>query len=137
MGGLRPLPAERAVGPGGRRSALPLVGGKLPATDETVAAANRLRAALDDLVGGAHRAGALRADFASADIPLLLEHLSTRIPVADERAATLHLRYLDLVLAGLRTSAPDAARRLAEPGSGLGGTQRAVERSEGWSPALP
>ncbi|GGW09405.1 TetR family transcriptional regulator [Streptomyces capoamus] len=85
---------------------LPLVGGRLPATDEVQAAAERLRAALDDLVDGAHRAGVLRADFTSADIPLLLEHLAPRIPVTGERAASLHLRYLDLALVGLRTTGP-------------------------------
>ena len=58
------------LGPGGRRlQLLPLVGGRLPATEEIVAAAARLRAALDDLVDGAHRTGVLRADFASADVP--------------------------------------------------------------------
>ncbi|SEE05097.1 DNA-binding transcriptional regulator, AcrR family [Streptomyces misionensis] len=95
---------------------LPLVGGRLPATDEVLAAAERLRAALDDLVDGAHRAGVLRADFTSADIPLLLEHLSPRIPVAAERATALHLRYLDLVLAGLRAPDPGAPAGLHGPG---------------------
>ncbi|GHB92591.1 TetR family transcriptional regulator [Streptomyces umbrinus] len=104
------LSAQGAGGP-----LLPLVGGRLPATDETVAAADRLRATLDDLVAGAHRAGVLRADFTSADIPLLLEHLSPRIPVAGERAAALHLRYLDLVLSGLRTSTPDRPTALPGP----------------------
>ncbi|MFD3619485.1 hypothetical protein ACFWWT_30440 [Streptomyces sp. NPDC058676] len=92
-----------AQGPGG--PLLPLIGGPLPATDEIVASAARLQATLDDLVGGAHRAGVLRADFTPADIPLLLEHLSARIPVTGERAAEFHLRPLDLVLAGLRISA--------------------------------
>ncbi|KQW03607.1 TetR/AcrR family transcriptional regulator [Streptomyces sp. Root369] len=94
---------------------LPLVGGRLPATDEIVAAAARLRAALDDLVDGAHRTGVLRADFTSADVPLLLEHLTARIPVTDERATTLHLRYLDLILAGLRTSTTDGPTALQSP----------------------
>ncbi|MFD7921324.1 TetR/AcrR family transcriptional regulator [Streptomyces sp. NPDC059740] len=83
---------------------LPLVGGRLPATEEITAAATGLRAALDELVEGAHRAGALRADFTSADVPLLLEHLTARMPVTDVRAVSLHLRYLDLVLCGLRAS---------------------------------
>jgi AcrR family transcriptional regulator len=94
---------------------LPLVGGRLPATDEVQAAAGQLRAALDDLVDGAHRVGALRADFTSADIPLLLEHLTPRIPVAGERATALHLRYLDLVLAGLRPPAPGRPTALHGP----------------------
>jgi AcrR family transcriptional regulator len=94
---------------------LPLVGGRLPATDEILAAAAQLRAALDDLVDGAHRAGVLRADFTSADVPLLLEHLTARIPVTDERATTLHLRYLDLILAGLRTSTTDGPTALQGP----------------------
>ncbi|MFF5307939.1 TetR/AcrR family transcriptional regulator [Streptomyces massasporeus] len=105
--------ALSAQGQGG--PLLPLVGGRLPATDDVVAAAGRLRAVLDDLVAGAHRAGVLRADFTSADIPLLLEHLTARIPVAGERAAALHLRYLDLVLAGLRTSAADQPTDLPGP----------------------
>ncbi len=105
--------ALSAQGPGG--PLLPLVGGRLPATDEIVAAAARLQTALDDLVGGAHRAGMLRADFTSADIPLLLEHLTARIPVTGERAVALHLRYLDLVLAGLRTSAADPPTAIPGP----------------------
>lgn len=83
---------------------LPVLGGRLPATDEVDAAADQLRTALDALVGNAHRAGVLRADFTSADLPLLLEHLTPRLPIPGERAAALHLRYLDLVLGGLRTS---------------------------------
>lgn len=94
---------------------LPVVGGRLPGTDEIVAAAARLRGALDDLVDGAHRADVLRADFTSADVPLLLEHLTARIPVSDERATTLHLRYLDLVLAGLRTSTTEGSTALQSP----------------------
>jgi hypothetical protein len=79
-------------------------------------AAERLRAALVDLVDSAHRAGVLRADFTSADIPLLLEHLAPRIPVTGERATALHLRYLDLVLAGLRPPAPGQPMTLHGPG---------------------
>ncbi|MEU5310897.1 helix-turn-helix domain-containing protein [Streptomyces sp. NPDC021562] len=94
---------------------LPLVGGRLPATDEVLTAAERLRTALDDLVQGAHRAGMLRADFTSADIPLLLEHLTPRIPVTGERATALHLRYLSLVLAGLRAPAVDEPAGLPGP----------------------
>ena len=78
-------------------------------------AADRLRAALYALVGDAHRAGVLRTDFTSADVPLLLEHLTARIPVAGDRACALHLRYLDLVLAGLRTAPSDEPAALTGP----------------------
>jgi hypothetical protein len=88
----------------------------LPTTNEVAAAAaGGLRAALDNLVGGAHRAEALRADLTSADIPLLLELLSTRIPVTGARAAALSLRYLDLILAGPRSSALDRPTGLRGP----------------------
>lgn len=83
-------------------SLLPLVGGRLPATDEVDAAAHRLQQALDDLVDAAHQSGALRQDFSSADLPLLLNHLNARLPTTTERAIELHLRYLDLVLSGLQ-----------------------------------
>jgi hypothetical protein len=98
------------------------------ATDE-VLTAERLRAALDDLVEGAHRAGVLRADFTSADVPLLLEHLTCRIPVTGERATALRLRYLDLVLAGLRTPGPRSAHGPAQPWAPMGGAPGPVERA--------
>jgi AcrR family transcriptional regulator len=94
---------------------LPLVGGRLPATAEVDAAAARMRDAFDDLVTRAHDAGVLRTDVTSADLPLLLEHLTARIPATGERAAALHLRYLELVLAGLRTAAADSPTALPGP----------------------
>jgi AcrR family transcriptional regulator len=94
---------------------LPLLGGRLPATDEVDAAAERLKTALDELVGRAHQVGALRADFVSADIPLLLEHLTIRLPVSGERAEVLHLRCLDLALAGLRAAAVSPSAVLSQP----------------------
>ncbi|TQF06353.1 TetR/AcrR family transcriptional regulator [Kitasatospora acidiphila] len=94
---------------------LPVLGGRLPATDEVDATADRLRTAFDALVGSAHRAGVLRADFTSADLPLLLEHLTARLPVPAERAAELNLRHLDVVLGGLRTSATSAPTALPGP----------------------
>ncbi|MFB7593770.1 TetR/AcrR family transcriptional regulator [Streptomyces sp. NPDC056160] len=117
---------------GGAGPLLPLVGGRLPATEEIAAARDRLRAALEELVGSAHRAGVLRTDFTSADVPLLLEHLSVRIPVTGERATALHLRYLDLVLAGLRTQAA------TEPGVLPGPAPHWGELSELWNaPGAP
>ncbi|MEU6970990.1 helix-turn-helix domain-containing protein [Kitasatospora aureofaciens] len=89
----------------GTGSLLPLLGGRLPATEEVDAADHRLRAALDDLVDAAHRCGALRPDFGSADLPLLLTHLNLRLPTTAERALELHQRYLDLALNGLRNPA--------------------------------
>ncbi|MER6958863.1 hypothetical protein [Streptomyces sp. NPDC000618] len=107
-----------------------------PSGSSNRTAAARLCAALDDLVDGAHRAGQLRTDFTSADIPLLLEHLTTRIPVTAEHAATPHQRYLDLALTGLLTPTATTPTTLpatlpgpARPGSTLGGAQRDVERA--------
>jgi AcrR family transcriptional regulator len=94
---------------------LPLVGGRLPATAEVDAAAARMRDAFDALVARAHDAGVLRTDVTSADLPLLLEHLTARLPATVERAAALHLRYLELVLAGLRTAAADSPTALPGP----------------------
>ncbi|MGW6690813.1 helix-turn-helix domain-containing protein [Streptomyces sp. NPDC054961] len=96
-------------------SLLPLIGGRLPATDEIDSASHRLKAALDDLVDAAHRSGALREDVSSADLPLLLSHLSPRLPTASERAVELHLRYLDLVLSGLRHPATPEKQPVSPP----------------------
>ncbi|MER7584406.1 helix-turn-helix domain-containing protein [Kitasatospora sp. NPDC097691] len=96
-------------------SLLTLIGGRLPATDEVNAADERLQRALDDLVAAAHRGGTLRRDFTSADIPLLLSHLNTRLPTTTERAVQLHLRYLDLVLDGLRTPSTTAEQPAGPP----------------------
>ncbi|WP_086831086.1 TetR/AcrR family transcriptional regulator [Streptomyces sp. NRRL B-24572] len=96
-------------------SLLPLIGGRLPATDEVDAADRRLRSALDDLVAAAHRSGALRPDVTSADLPLLLNHLNTRLPTTTERAAELHLRYLDLALSGLRNPAKTGVQPPSPP----------------------
>lgn len=98
--------------PTGSGPLLPLIGGRLPLTDEVRAAAEGMRSVFDELVGSAHQAGVLRADFTSADIPLLIEHLSARMPVTAERAAALHLRYLDIVLAGLHTCPTHASAAL-------------------------
>jgi AcrR family transcriptional regulator len=94
---------------------LALIGGRLPATEEVRTAAEQLRSAFDALVGKAHRAGVLRADFASADLPLLIEHLTARMPVDGERTAALHLRYLDIVLTGLRAGGDRSSASLPGP----------------------
>lgn len=99
----------------GTGSLLPLIGGRLPATDEVDAADDCLRAALDVLVDAAHRSGALRPDFSSADLLLLLAHLNARLPTTTERAVELHLRYLDLVLSGLRNPANTGIQPVGPP----------------------
>ncbi|MFJ7497398.1 TetR/AcrR family transcriptional regulator [Streptomyces sp. NPDC097727] len=96
-------------------SLLALIGGRLPATAEIDTADNRLQQALDDLVNAAHRNGALCQDFTSADIPLLLNHLNARLPTTTERATELHLRYLDLILTGLRTPPTTGDRPTSPP----------------------
>lgn len=99
--------ALSAQGPSG--TLLPLLGGLLPRNDAVTAAAEELRAVLHEMVSVAHDAGVLRSDFTAADIPLLLDHLAPRIPAASERTTTLHLRYLELILAGLRSPAAASA----------------------------
>lgn len=96
-------------------SLLPLIGGRLPATDEIDAASDRLKAALDALVDAAHRSGTLREDVSSADLPLLLSHLSPRLPTTGQRAVELHLRYLDLALSGLQNPSAADNRPVSPP----------------------
>ena len=64
---------------------------------------------------------------------MLLEHL-TASPVTDERATTLYLRYLDLILAGLRTSTTDAAYFLQSPAPDWAELSELWNASEGGAP---
>ncbi|GAA3827793.1 TetR/AcrR family transcriptional regulator [Streptomyces coacervatus] len=87
-------------------SLLPRLGGRLPATDDMEAAVVRLQEALEAIVERAQDEGALRADVVSADVLLLLVHLKVLLPATATRAWQLRLRYLDVVLEGLRHRPP-------------------------------
>ncbi|WP_059011410.1 TetR/AcrR family transcriptional regulator [Streptomyces specialis] len=93
-------------------SMLSIVGGRLAATPEIDAAAERLRVAVDTIVQRAQQAGALREDVGAGDIMLSLDHLNARLPAPTARVVELHRRSVELLLDGLR--AP-AARPLSGP----------------------
>ncbi|WP_326596112.1 TetR/AcrR family transcriptional regulator [Streptomyces sp. NBC_01803] len=103
---------RRALRPDNDGGMLSIVGGRLAATPEIDAAAERLRVAVDALVQRAQAAGALREDVGAGDVMLSLDHLNARLPAPTERVEQLHRRYVDLLLDGLR--AP-AARPLSGP----------------------
>jgi len=81
--------------------------GTLTPTEELVAAEQRLRAAVGELLECTQAAGAVRPDITAADVGVLFEQL--RAVRADDarREATLRRRYLELFLQALR--APGAA----------------------------
>ncbi|MGF0116049.1 helix-turn-helix domain-containing protein [Promicromonospora sp. Marseille-Q5078] len=81
--------------------------GPLPA--DLAAATDDLHAALDRLVAHDRASGVLPAGFTTADVMQLLLHLRPSLPFARAEADALHLRYLGLVLAGLRARAGDGA----------------------------
>jgi AcrR family transcriptional regulator len=81
---------------------LPQIGGRLPGTDDIEDATVRLHEAVEVIVDRAQREGALRADVVSADVLLLLVHLEILLPTIAPRSRQLRLRYLDVVMDGLR-----------------------------------
>jgi AcrR family transcriptional regulator len=66
------------------------------------------------LVQRAKDAGALRADFAPGDFPILLMMLTSVVDAARDVAPELWRRYLEIVIQGLRAH-PDAPDALATP----------------------
>jgi AcrR family transcriptional regulator len=81
--------------------------GAVTPTDELVAAEDRMRAAIQELLERTQAAGAVRPDITAEDTRLLFEQLhAVRVDDA-RREATLRRRYLELVLQALR--APAAA----------------------------
>lgn len=80
-------------------------GGPLPA--DLAAATRDLRVGLERLVAYDRTAGVLPDGFTTADVMQLLLHLRPALPFPRAEADALHLRYLRLVLAGLRTRARD------------------------------
>ncbi|MGW8565075.1 helix-turn-helix domain-containing protein [Isoptericola sp. NPDC055881] len=80
-------------------------GGPLPA--DLAAASEDLGAGLERLVAHDRAAGLLPDGFTSADVMQLLLHLRPSLPFPRAEADALHLRYLALVLAGLRARTRD------------------------------
>ncbi|MEL7975803.1 helix-turn-helix domain-containing protein [Isoptericola sp. F-RaC21] len=85
----------------------PGTGGPLPA--DLAAATRDLRVGLERLVAYDRAAGLLPAGFTTADVMQLLLHLRPALPFPRAEADALHLRYLGVVLAGLRARARDDA----------------------------
>ncbi|SKC51931.1 TetR/AcrR family transcriptional regulator [Krasilnikoviella flava] len=79
--------------------------GPLPA--DLAAATDDLRAGLERLVAHDRAAGVLPAGFTTADVMQLLLHLRPSLPFPRAEADALHLRYLGLVLSGLRARSGD------------------------------
>jgi AcrR family transcriptional regulator len=96
-------------------SLLPRLAGRLPATDDMDDAVIRLEEVLETIVERAQREGALRTDVVPADILLLLVHLKVLLPATATRAWQLRLRYLDVVLEGLRRRTPHPPQGLDAP----------------------
>ncbi len=83
----------------------PGTGGPLP--DDLAEATRDLRVGLERLIAYDRAAGLLPAGFTTADVMQLLLHLRPALPFPRAEADALHLRYLRLVLTGLRAGARD------------------------------
>lgn len=95
-----------------RRTAGPLIstfGRDAGLSPEVDAASERLRVALDALVARDAGTGVIPSDYSAADLMIGLTHLRTALPADRARQVELHLRQLDIYLAGLRASAADPA----------------------------
>jgi AcrR family transcriptional regulator len=79
--------------------------GRFTPTPEHRDLAVRAGVLTDGIVHRAQRAGALRADLESTDLPMLYEQLAAIRLGDDERIHQLRRRYLDIHLAGLRSAA--------------------------------
>lgn len=107
----------------GAGALLPAIAGRVPATDEILAARAEHDAALSELVAAARGSGGLRDDIGVGDIPLLFTCVTRPVVhAAPEFAATLRRRYLAVVLDGLRAN----ESRATLPGHPL--TQEDVDR---------
>ncbi|MDA4895668.1 helix-turn-helix domain containing protein [Streptomyces sp. MS2A] len=84
-------------------------GRRLPTTPEIDRAAERLRDALDRLITQDRERGLVPPDYTAGEIMMAVAHLRPHLAISPERATALHLRQLDLYLAGLRQLARGAA----------------------------
>ncbi|MFB7799281.1 TetR/AcrR family transcriptional regulator [Isoptericola sp. NPDC056134] len=78
-----------------------------PLPKDLAAATAELHAGLGRLIAHDRAAGLLPEGFTTADVMQLLLHLRPTLPFPRAEADALHLRYLRLVLAGLRAGARD------------------------------
>ena len=90
-------------------SRMPTFGQHVDSTPEIDRLSDRLHAALAELVRIDRERGVIPADFGPADVMLTITHLRPVYAVPRARANELHLRHLDLVLAGLRVRAAGGA----------------------------
>lgn len=81
----------------------PRIAGVIPA--ELAAASEELGAGIDALIAHDRAAGLLPEGFTAADVMQLLQHLRPALPLPRAEADALHLRYLALVVQGLRAQA--------------------------------
>ncbi|MFE5308259.1 helix-turn-helix domain-containing protein [Isoptericola sp. NPDC056605] len=107
--------ARQITGASGPILRPPGAGGPLPA--DLAAATRDLRVGLERLVAYDRAAGLLPTGFTTADVMQLLLHLRPALPFPRAEADALHLRYLRLVLAGLRSRAGEDA---GLDGAGIG-----------------
>ncbi len=90
---------------GGTGALLPL-GGSFVVTDDVLDVSERARDAIQAVLHRAQADGALRTDVTAADVSMLFAQL-VRPQVPDgARAGQLRERYVEVILAGLRPSAP-------------------------------
>ncbi|GIJ00024.1 TetR family transcriptional regulator [Sediminihabitans luteus] len=80
-------------------------GATTPIPPDLARASDELHEALETLVAQDVRAGVVPAGLTAADVMQLLLHLRPTLPLPRAQADALHLRYLDLVDAGMRAQA--------------------------------
>lgn len=91
-------------------------GRRLPTSPEIDEAAERLRRSLESLIAIDRERGLVPADYTAGDIMMAIAHLRPHLAASPELATALHLRQLDLYLAGL---AQIAAGRATQRGTAL------------------
>ncbi len=84
-------------------------GRRLPTTPDIDEAADRLRGALETLIAVDRARGLVPSDYTAGDVMMAIAHLRPHLAIAPADATGLHLRQLDLYLAGLRQIAVGAA----------------------------
>ncbi|MGC5167238.1 TetR/AcrR family transcriptional regulator [Luteimicrobium sp. DT211] len=94
---------------GARGPLLRPVGTGRPLPPELAAASEELRVALERLVAHDRAAARIPAGFGAADVMQLLVHLRPPLPYPRPQVDALHLRYLALVVRGLREAAAEGA----------------------------